>query len=191
MKTISLIALTAALFTAAPSALAQTPAASSTLAPKLAEADKKFIKDFSAQHTFEQELANKARSKELGATRDNKPSPLTPAATTLYKKVLGDLTKSWTEFATLSQDKKVDILASANPKDAAEASAMAKLPGDKFDKEFVKTIGKEAKKTDLLLTTAAKTVRDPEVKAFVDKWAPAFKSHLADVEAAEKALKAK
>ncbi len=191
MKPISLIALTAALFTVATSALAQTPAASSTLAPKLPEADKKFIKDFSEQHTFEQELANKARSKEMSATRDKKPNPLTPATTTLYRKVLGDLTKSWTEFATLSQEKKVDILASAKPKDAAEATALGKLTGDKFDKEFVKILGKEAKKTDLMLTTAAKTLRDPEMKAFVDKWAPAFKGHLADVEAAESALKAK
>lgn len=191
MKSLSLIALTAALFTVATSALAQTPAASSTLAPKLAEADKKFIKDFAEQHNFEQELANKARGKEMGATRDKKPNPLTPAATTLYKKVLGDLTTSWTEFATLSQAKKVDILASAKPKDAAEAAAMGKLAGDKFDKEFVKMLGKEAKKTDLMLTNAGKTVRDPEVKAFVDKWAPAFKGHLAEVETAEKALKGK
>jgi hypothetical protein len=34
-------------------------------------------------------------------------------------------------------------------------------------------------------------VRDADLKAFIDKWAPTFKTHLTEVESAEKALKAK
>jgi predicted outer membrane protein len=172
-------------------ASAQSTTATSTLAPRLAEAEKKFIKDFVEQHLLEQELVNKARGKEMGAVRDQKPSPLAPAVSTLYKKLHNELTASWTELATLSQGKKVEIMTTAKPKDLADAAAIGKLTGEKFDKEFAKTIAKEAKKTDLLLTTAAKSVRDPEVKAFVDKWGPAFKAHVADADTAEKALKTK
>jgi predicted outer membrane protein len=172
-------------------AFAQSTAASATLAPRLAEADKKFIKDFVGQHLLEQELVNKARGKEQGAVRDNKPSPLAPAVSTLYKKLHNELTASWTELATLSQNKKIEITTTAKPADLADAAAVGKLTGEKFDKEFVKTIGKEVKKTYLVLTNAAKAVRDPDVKAFVEKWSPAFKAHVAEVEAAEKALKAK
>ncbi len=190
MKILSLVAL--AILAGSPLAvLAQTPSASSTLAPKLPEADKKFIKDFVEQHLMEQELVNKARGKEQGAVRDNKPSPLTPAASGLYKKLNTDLTTSWTELATLSQTKKVEITTTPKPADAAAAAAVAKLAGDKFDKEFIKTVGKEAKKTDMILTNAAKSVRDAEVKAFVEKWAPTFKGHLTEVDSAEKALKGK
>lgn len=191
MKSISLVALTAALFTFAHAASAQTPAAASTLAPRLPEADKKFIKDFAEQHVFERDLVERARGKEMGATRENKPNPLSPTVTTLYKKLLGDLTASWTEFATLSQGKKVEIPTAPKPKDAADINAVAKLAGEKFDKEFVKVISKEAKKTDTMLTTAGKTTRDPELKAFVEKWAPAFKAHLTEVDSAEKAMKGK
>jgi putative membrane protein len=172
-------------------ALAQTTGASSTLAPRLAEADKKFIKDFAEQHQFELALVEKARGKEMGAVRDNKPSPIAPSVSTLYKKLHSDLTSSWTEFATLAQGKKVEIPVGAKPADATEANNVAKLTGEKFDKEFVKVIGKEAKKTGTLLTNAGKSVRDPEVKAFIEKWSPAFKGHLAEADTAEKALKAK
>ncbi len=170
---------------------AQATAASSTLAAKLPEADRKFIKDFVEQHLLEQELVNKARGKEMSAVRDSKPSPLAPAVSALYKKLHSELTASWTELATLSQGKKVEISTTAKPKDLADAAAVAKMTGEKFDKEFVKTIGKETKKTDLLLSNAAKSVRDAEVKAFIDKWAPAFKAHVTEAESAEKALKAK
>lgn len=192
MKLLPLLAVSSALLATGPlTAQAQAPAASSSLAPKLAEADKKFIKDFVEQHLLEQELVNKARGKEMGAVRDQKPSPLAPAVSSLYKKLYSELTASWTELATLSQGKKVEITTTPKPADAAEAAAVAKLSGEKFDKEFVKTIGKEAKKTDTLLTNAGKTVRDPEVKAFIDKWAPPFKAHLTEADSAEKALKAK
>lgn len=169
--------------------LAQSTSAG--LAPRLAEAEKKFIKDFAEQHQFELALVERARGKEMGAVRDNKPSPLAPAVSTLYKKLHSELTSSWTEFATLSQSKKVEIPVGAKPSDATEVNNVAKLAGEKFDKEFVKVIGKEAKKTDTLLTTAGKSVRDPEVKAFIDKWAPAFKAHLTETDTAQKALKAK
>lgn len=182
--------LTALIFS--PIALfSQATSGSSTLAPRLAESDRKFIKDFVEQHLVEQDLVNKARGKEMNAVRDNKPSPLAPAVSGLYKKLHSELTSSWTELATLSQSKKIEIPTTAKPADLADSAAMGKLSGEKFDKEFVKTIAKEAKKTDTILTNAAKSVRDPDMKAFVDKWAPTFKAHLTEAESAEKALKAK
>lgn len=190
MKPLSLLALAAFLAASPLTSFAQS-GTTSALVPRLAEAERKFIKDFSEQHQFELALVERARGKEMGAVRDNKPSPLAPAVTTLYKKLHSDLTKSWTEFATISQAKKVEITVGAKPSDTAEVNALGKLAGEKFDKEFVKIIGKEAKKTDLLLANAAKSVRDPELKAFVDKWAPAFKGHVTEIDSAEKALKAK
>jgi putative membrane protein len=185
------LALVVSLFAISVPTFAQAPAAGSTPVPRLAEADKKFIKDFVEQHLAEQALVEKARGKEMSMVRDNKPSPLAPGVSTLYKKLHKELTTSWTELATLSQAKKVEITTTAKPADASAAAAVGKLSGEKFDAEFVKTIGKEAKKADTLLTTAGKTVRDAEVKAFIDKWAPTYKAHLTDIDTTEKALKAK
>jgi putative membrane protein len=175
---------------ALPTAL-RAQATSSATAPRLEEADKKFIKDFVEQHLFEQELVNRVRGKQHKAQQDQKPNPITPPVNGVYKKVSGDLTKSWTEFATLSQAKNVTITTTAKPADTAVAGAIGKLEGEKFEKEFLKVLGKEAKKTDTLLTNAAKSTRDAEIKAFVAQWAPAFKAHLAEIENAEKAMKAK
>ena len=98
-----LAAVAAALLVIPAPSFAQAPASSSATAARLPEAEKKFIKDFVEQHLLEQELVNRARGKETAAVRDNKPSPLTPAVSALYKKLFGELTASWTEFATLSQ----------------------------------------------------------------------------------------
>lgn len=192
MKNLVLPTLFAALLLPALPVSAQAPATSPLAAPvRLAEADKKFIKDFVEQHLFEQALVEKARGKEMSMVRDNKPSPLAPAVSALYKKMHKELTSSWTELATLSQSKKVEITTTAKPADASDAAAVGKLSGEKFDAEFVKVLGKEAKKTDTLLTNSSKAVRDAEVKAFLDKWAPVFKAHLTEIDTAEKALKAK
>lgn len=191
MKSLSLFAVAALLAGTSLTALAQTSGASSTMMPRLAEAEKKFIKDFVDQHLVEQDIVNKARGKEQAAMRDQKPSPLSPAVSGVQKKMFNELTSSWTEIATIAQNKKVEIPTAAKPKDLQDSMAMGKLTGDKFDKEFLKVVGKEAKKTDMVLTTAGKSVRDADLKAFIDKWAPAFKAHVTDIDAAEKALKAK
>jgi len=192
MKRLPLLALVSTLLTTGPlAAPAQAPATASTLAPRLGEVEKKFIKDFVEQHLVEQDLVGRARGKEQAAVRDTKPTPLSPAVSGLQKKMFNELTASWTELATVSQAKKVEIPTAAKPKDLTDSAAVAKLPPDKFDKEFLKVLAKEAKKTDLILTTATKSVRDAELKAFVDKWAPTFKAHLAEIETAEKTLKGK
>ena len=178
------IILLATLLAVSTPVFAQAPAATSPLAARLGDPEKKFIKDFTEQHLFEQELVNKAKAKDTA-------NPIGAATGALYKKVMGDLGKSWTEFATLTQEKKVEITTTAKTSDRAAATAVGKLDGVKFEKEFVKVLGKEAKHTDTLLTTAEKSVRDAEVKAFIEKWAPAFKAHLTEIDAAEKGLKGK
>ena len=183
MKNLRTTLLLALLALGAP-VLAQTPAAPAAAAPRLADADKKIIKDFVEQHLFEQELANKARAKD-------RANPIGAATGGLYKKVLGDLEKSWTELATVAQEKKIEIPTTAKASDRAAATAVGKLDGDKFEKEFVKVLGKEAKKTSALLTASAKSVRDAEIKAFIEKWSPAFAAHPTEAETAEKAMKGK
>jgi Domain of unknown function (DUF4142) len=187
----ALVALASPVFAQQPAA---APAASAPLSPAakpkpLDSTEKKFVKDFVEQHLFEQELTLRVRGKQNKAQREKKPSPLSPAMSDLYKKVSGDLTASWTEFATLTQSRDLEITTTPKAADKAASDRIGKLEGEKFEKELVKALGKEAKKTVTILTTAAKSVRDPEIKAFIDKWSPAFTAHVAAVESAETAIK--
>lgn len=55
-----------------------------------------------------------------------------------------------------------------------------KKNGDEFDREFVRKVGIKAHEKDIkLFRKASKDVKDPELKAFVDKTLPTLQDHLA------------
>lgn len=175
---------TATLATAQTEAPAPAPAPAAPAAPAakpkpLAEPEKKFVKDAAEAHLIEQKLTSVAKT-----------AAKSEGAKSVGAKISGDLTKSWEEFATVTMAKGAQLMTEIKASDKASAERMGKLEGEKFDKEFLKDIGKEAKKTAKIFETASKSLKDPELKAFAEKWLPTLKTHADEIEKAEKALKA-
>ena len=162
----------------APAPAAVAPATPAAKPKPLAEPEKKFVKDAAEAHLIEQKLTSvaKAAAKSEGAK-------------SVGAKISGDLTKSWEEFATVAMAKGAQLMTEIKASDKASAERMGKLEGERFDKEFLKDMGRETKKTAKIFETASKSLKDPELKAFAEKWLPTLKTHADEVEKAEKALK--
>jgi predicted outer membrane protein len=153
------------------------PATGSAKAPELSVGDKKFFKDASEGILLEQKLV------VLGSK--------TSTNDTVKKecdKMTGELTKVWERLATLSMSKGAQLAADVAKTDAAKVDRLAKLKPDKFDKEFVKDLGKETKKTAKFFGMAEKTLQDGEVKKFASDWSPTIKGHDEEVDRAQKEL---
>lgn len=161
---------------AAPGTPATTTSPAATAKPKaLAEPEKKFFKDVSEALLIEQKLA-------LMGSKDAKGKETKDTTS----KINDDLKKVWEKFATLSMEKGATIASDVPKSDANKAERIAKQKEEKFDKDLLDDLGKEAKKTTRLFET--KTLQDPEVKQFASDWAPTIKGHEAAIEKAEKAL---
>ena len=61
---------------------------------------------------------------------------------------------------------------------------------DKFPKEWVAALAKEAKKLDHEMETNSKTVQDDDLKTFVTNYTPLIHNAFTTSEAADKAAKA-
>ena len=57
---------------------------------------------------------------------------------------------------------------------------LGKKNGAQFDREFVRNVGIKAHEKDIkMFQKASKDVKDPDLKAFVDKTLPVLQQHLA------------
>ena len=64
-----------------------------------------------------------------------------------------------------------------------EIEKLGKKNGDEFDRDFVRQVGVKAHEKDIkMFEHASKDVKDPELKAFVDKTLPVLREHLAAAE---------
>lgn len=184
----SLLTLAVAAAFAIPVAHAQTAAGTSGLGSSAAEApakplsqgEKKFIKDAAEQMITEIHLVEITRHAGPGSESLKKSN----------EEINKQLGEAWGLLATIAQNHKFDV-----PKTdvtASEKTAIAKLKkleGDKFDKAFLKALGKETKQTAQLFTAAQKSVQNPELKSFVETWAPTIASQHEAVEKAEEDAK--
>ena len=175
-RTKFLTLLAAALLAAVLPAPAQAPAAKS---PPLADAEKRFVK----------EAADSLLVGQLLATMGARSLTASDGTKTLTTKVNGELEKAWTEFATVSMAKNAQIPTEVNHTDKAAAGKIGKLTADKMEKELIKELAKESKKNARAFETAAKSLRDPELKAFAEKWAPTLKGHSTELDQYEDKLK--
>jgi predicted outer membrane protein len=176
-----LIATPALLATAqtatAPATSTGTSSSGAAAKPKpLAPADKKFFKDISDAMLVGQKLAGLSKN---GSTNE--------VVKKLGETIDADIGKAWTPFATLSQEKAAELTQEVSKSDASNAAKLAKVESDKFDKEFLKDLSKETKKTGRLLDSA-KSLQDPELKAWVETWGPTLKGHEALVQKVEKQI---
>ena len=178
----SLLALAFAAAFSLPPAVAQTAPGTTAQAPAkpLTSAEKKFIKDAAEQMVVEIHLVEITKHGETGSAELKKTN------TAMNK----DLGEAWAALATIAQNNKVEYPKTDTT--ASEKSTIEKLrkqEADKFDKAFLKALGKETKKTAQIFKSAEKSVQNPELKTYITTWAPKFASHHEQVEAAEDAAK--
>ena len=181
MKTLQTLALTFFAFSVC--ACAQAPATPVAATPKptvVGPSDKKFFKDVSEGQMLEQKLCEMARR-----------SALKEDVKKLAEKVGGELTKGWTEFATIAQSKgaEKELAMDLKGPDKTTKEKVQKLKDDKFDVAFLDEMADASKKLAKLYENAAKTAGDAEIKAYAEKMLPTLKSHAEEIAAAKKNYK--
>lgn len=183
-KSLLPLALSAALCTGAlmPSTvLAQASTSTTATKPKaLSAGDKKFVKDASAAILLEQ--------KYLELVKPDGPG--TPETKKAAENMSTDLKKVWELLAAGIAEKGVDMAAEVDKADVAKIMKLKEVKPEKFDKELLKDLSKETKKTAKVFETAGKTVQDEELKKVATDWTEAIKKHDTDLEALEKELAA-
>ncbi len=155
---------------AAPSTQAGTGTRNTPQAPaRLARSDRRFIEDAAASGLFELQAA------QLAATKATDP------AVKRYATQLADHHGAAnSELMSLANSLGLEL--PPGPKRAMrnEIEKLGKKTGPEFDREFVQNVGvKEHEKDIKAFQKAAKDVKDPQLKAWIDKTLPVLQQHLA------------
>lgn len=187
MKQAQLSALfTAAVLACSSSVLAQDPAApatggTATTTPRtgkpapLSSADKKFIKDSTEGMYFIMEAVGQAKNKAT-----------TEPVKQLSDKIKGDFEKVWGDIAGFASENGESVPTELKGGDKTAMERMKKAEGDKWDKEFLKASGKEAKKLGRVFATGEKSVQNPQLKEIAAKHAWSMAALDAEFDKAEK-----
>ena len=135
----------------------------------VARADRKFIGDAVNSGMFEVQVSQLAASK---ATDPNVKS---------FATLLVDHhTAANNELVKIANARGVELPAAPKRALRRDIEKLGKKNGDEFDREFVRNVGIKAHEKDIkLFRKASKDVKDPELKAFVDKTLPTLQDHLA------------
>ena len=136
---------------------------------KLAREDRRFVMDAAASGMFEVQAA------QLATTRARDPNVKSFAGM-----LVDHHTKSNDELTKLANAKGVELPAAPPRALRRQVESMGKKSGEEFDRDFVRNVGVKAHQNDIKdFEKASKDVKDPELKAFVQKTLPVLKQHLA------------
>lgn len=135
----------------------------------IARADRKFIDDAVNSGMFEVQVSQLAASK---ATDPNVKS---------FASMLVDHhTAANNELVKIANARGVELPAAPKRALRRDIEKLGKKDGDAFDRDFVRNVGIKAHEKDIrMFQKAGKAVKDPELKAFVDKTLPTLHDHLA------------
>lgn len=139
---------------------------------KLAHSDRKFIENAAKGGLFEVQVAKLAESKASDqAVKD-------------FARMLVDQhTHANNELTQLANSKGVELPAAPGFMQRHSVNSLAKRSGADFDKHFVSEVGiKDHQKDIKEFEKAAKDVKDPDLKAFIDKALPTLREHLAQAQ---------
>lgn len=131
--------------------------------------DRRFIQDVAGSGMYEVEVSR------LAAERATNPEVKSFAS-----KLVEDHQNANNELVQLANAKKVELPA-APPRGKRQAvEKLGKLSGAEFDKRFMEEVGIKDHKADIKkFEKASKDVKDPQLKAWVDKTLPHLREHLA------------
>jgi putative membrane protein len=153
----------------APPPAPQAQAASAAPAAKLARADRKFIEDAAGAGLFEVHVAQLAASKATDLAVKNFAGMLVDQHTAANN-----------ELVQIANAKKAELPPAPKRSLRREIDKLGKKSGAEFDRAFVREVGIEAHQKDIkLFQDARKHVKDPDLKAFIDKTLPVLQDHLA------------
>jgi putative membrane protein len=137
-------------------------------ASKLDRSDHNFVVTVAEDGRFEVEAAKLAASKASS-----------PEVKSFANLMVDDHTKANSELAQLATAKGVELPSSMPRAKSLQLEKLAKLSGDKFDREFAHEVGIEDHKKDIkLFEKQSKDAKDPELKAWIDKTLPTLRAHL-------------
>lgn len=174
----ALLLPSASMFAQAPAA---TPApAAATPAPKpLSVGEKNFIKNASGSIYYLSQLAAAAKT----AVTDEKLARFRDTTSR-------DMKKAYDGLNTFAKAHGETITSELTGGDKTSVERLAKLKADRFAKQWLEDLQKEAKKLEKDFEAAARSVQDPDLKTYVANYSPLVRGTFAAAESAEKELKA-
>ena len=150
------------------SGMAGATAAAPGTMMKMSKADNKAIMDMAMVNMAEVEMGKMAQSKSQNAE-----------VKTFAQQMIDDHGKGLTEVQAVAQAKGITLPTELDAKHKAMAAKLAKLDGDKFDREYMKMGGTGGHKEALaMLNKNEKNAKDADVKGLATKMKPTVEQHL-------------
>ena len=135
---------------------------------KMNKADSKAIMDMAMVNMAEVEMGKMAQSKSQNAE-----------VKTFAQQMIDDHGKGLSEVQAVAQTKGITLPTELDAKHKAMADKLAKLDGEKFDREYMKMGGTGGHKEALaMLNKTEKSAKDAEVKGLATKMKPTVEQHL-------------
>ena len=136
---------------------------------KLARRDRKFIEEAAGSGMFEVQVAQLAVTKASDT-----------AVKDFASKLVDHHSAANNELVKLANAKGIELPPAPPRGKRRDIEKLGKLSGAEFDREFVREVGIKDHEKDIKdFEKASKDVKDPELKAWVDKTLPTLKQHLA------------
>ncbi|MBC5784193.1 DUF4142 domain-containing protein [Ramlibacter sp. USB13] len=139
----------------------------------VARADRKFIEEAANSGMFEVQVSQLAASKATD-----------PAVKSFASMLVDHHTAANNELVKIANGRGIELPAAPKRALRRDIEKLGKKQnGEEFDRAFVRDVGIKAHEKDIkLFAKASKDVKDPELKAFVDKTLPVLREHLAAAE---------
>lgn len=135
---------------------------------KMSKTDSKAIMDMAMVNMAEVEMGKMAQSKSQNAE-----------VKTFAQQMIDDHTKGLAEVQAVAQAKGITLPTELDAKHKAMAAKLAKLEGEKFDREYMKMGGTGGHKDALaMLKKNEKNAKDADVKGLATKMKPTVEQHL-------------
>ncbi len=180
--------LTASALAQAPAPVAPTtpgtipPAPAATPAPKpLSPVEKNFIRNAGKSINY---LVKLAMAGKNPAVTDDK-------LVRFRDKITSDLNKAWAGLNKVAGARGETIATELAGADKIGVEKLGKLKEERFLKEWLGELAKEAKKLDKDFESAGRTLQDPELKTFAANYTPIVNTVYTSAESQEKELKKK
>ncbi|HET8747881.1 MAG TPA: DUF4142 domain-containing protein [Ramlibacter sp.] len=136
---------------------------------KLARGDRKFLEAAAGSGMFEVQIA------QLAAAKANDQNVKSFAGM-----LVDQHTAANNELVKLANAKRVELPAAPKRSLRRDIEKLGKKNGDEFDRDFVRDVGIKAHEKDIKMFEKARDdVKDPDIKAFVEKTLPVLREHLA------------
>jgi putative membrane protein len=151
---------------AKPDAGALSSTATSARAAKLAPSDAEFLRKAAAASAMEIELGKLAQNSS------------DPAVKSFGSRLMDDHATADEELRKLASARGVALPSEPDAKQRAEVKRLSKLAGKPFDDAFLARMVAEHKATEANFAQAAKSAKDPELRAWAQRLLPTLQNHL-------------